>query len=198
VFGLDQDLGMDQAFGFRAPPVPLRRRLNRRAIALAVTACVGMLAIGSFSRWVIESERRSLDHAQTVQAASIVGTLSGDDASADGSPGEDPLAIDAPARADARSALQAARLAAAGRATFLESGPGHLRSEVDRLVFVDGPARGPGVVSVASTREAWGAAVSGPSGACYLLRFSPGDGVTYGAGRSCTGREALGARESSW
>jgi hypothetical protein len=190
---------MDQAFEFRAAPVPPWRRVNLRAIALAVAAFVVLSGVVSFSRWVIESERRSLERADGAgSASSIVGTISGEDTLTDVSQVADELAIDAAARADARSALLAARRAAKGRATFLDAGPGQLSSIVDRLVFVDGPAQGPGIVSVASRRASWGAAVSGPSGACYLVRFSPGDGATYGLGRSCTGEEALAAQGPSW
>jgi hypothetical protein len=198
VTGIDQDLGMDRAFDFRAAPVPPWRRLNPRAIALAVTACVVLSGVVSFSRWVIDSERRSIELAESAgSASSIVGTISGED-TLDVSQVADELAIDAEARADVRSALHAARRTAKGRATFLDAGPGQLSSIVDRLVFVDGPAQGPGVVSVASRRAAWGAAVTGASGACYLLRYSPDDGATFGLGRSCTGEEALTARETSW
>jgi hypothetical protein len=148
---------------------------------------------------VIDSERRSIELAESAgSASSIVGTFSGEDTLADASQVADELAIDAEARADVRSALHAARRTAKGRATFLDAGPGQLSSIVDRLVFVDGPAEGPGVVSVASRRAAWGAAVTGASGACYLLRYSPDDGATFGLGRSCTGEEALTARETSW
>ena len=58
----------------------------------------------------------------------------------------------------------------------------------------------PGVVSVASTSDVWGAAVVGPSGTCYLLRFVDGQGLTYGSavGGECTGDEALAARDPSW
>jgi hypothetical protein len=190
---------MDRAFDFRAAPVPLWRRLNPRAIALTVAACVVLSGVVSFSRWVIDSERRSLALAESAgSTSSIVGTISGEDTLDDVSQVADELAIDAEARADARSALQAARRAAKGRATFLEAGPAQLSSIVDRLVFVDGPAEGPGVVSVASRRSVWGAAVTGVSGACYLLRYSPDDGATYGLGRTCTGEEALTARGTSW
>ncbi|HWC70305.1 MAG TPA: hypothetical protein VG993_03995 [Actinomycetota bacterium] len=189
---------MDRAFDFRAAPVPPWRRLNRRAVALAVTAFVLLSGLALFSRWVVESERRSFHRGEAADAAPIVGTISGGGADADASPVADLPAIDAAARADARSALQAARHAARGRATFLDAGPGRLSSNIDHLVVVDGPALGPGVVSVASTRDAWGAAVFGSSGACYLLRFAPGSGVTYGVGADCTGEEALAARDPSW
>lgn len=192
---------MDQTFNFRAAPVPLHRRLSPRAVALAVAACLVLSGLVSFSRWVIDSERRSMDRVERVErTGSIVGTISGsDDALAGSGSPADRLTIDAAARADARTALNAARRAASGRATFLDAGPGHLALlAASRLIFVDGPSRAPGVVSVASTPYTWAAAVMGPSGTCYLVRFAPGDGVTYGTGLACTGDAALAARGVSW
>ncbi|MGZ8602510.1 MAG: hypothetical protein ACXWXN_08340 [Actinomycetota bacterium] len=191
---------MDQTFNFRAAPVPLRRRLNPRAIALAVTALVVLSGLVSFSRWVIDSERRSIDRAEQVDAVtSIVGTISGgDDVLAGSGSAAGRLAIDAPARSDARAALDAARRVASGRATLLDAGPGQLSSIAKTLVFVDGPSPVPGVVSVASTRETWAAAVMGPSGTCYWLRFSAGEGPSYGTGEACTGAAAFAARGGSW
>ncbi len=190
---------MDQTFNFRAAPVPLRRRLNPRAIALAVAAFVALSGVVSFTRLVIDSERRSIERAERADAVtSIVGTISGGDDPAASSSVAGTQAIDAPARSDAREALDAARRAAAGRASFLDAGPGQLSSIARALVFVDGPSPVPGVVSVASTRGAWAAAVMGPSGTCYWLRFSPGDGPSYGTGEPCTGDAALAARGDSW
>ena len=193
---------MDQTFNFRAAPVPLYRRLSPRAIALVVTACLVLSGLVSFSRWVIDSERRSMARAERADApGAIIGTLSGSDAAAAAAdPLADSLAIDAAARADARSALELARGRASGRATFLEAGPGQLGALSSALVFVDGAAAGPGVVSVASTAEMWGAAVTGASGTCYLLRFATGEGLTYGSGvgGECTGDAALAARAASW
>jgi hypothetical protein len=193
---------MDQTFDFRAAPVPLHRRLSRRAIALVVTACLLLSGLVSFSRWVIDSERRSIARAERADApGAIIGTLSGTDGATEGSElRADSFTIDAAARADARSVFQLARSSASGRATFLDAGPGQLGALGSSLIVVDGPAAAPGVVSVASTREAWGAAVMGPSGTCYLLRFATGDGLTYGSGVSgrCTGDEALAARDTSW
>lgn len=194
--------GMDQTFNFRAAPVPLHRRLSPRAIALVVTACLLLSGLASFSRWVIDSERRSMARAERADApGAIIGTLSGSDAAATASdPLADGFAIDAASRADARSAFELARKSASGRATFLDAGPGQLGGLTSALMFVDGPAAAPGVVSVASTAEMWGAAVTGPSGTCYLLRFATGEGLTYGSGvgGECTGDVALVARDASW
>lgn len=190
---------MDQTFNFRADPVPLRRRLRPRAIVLAVVAFVVLSGFVSFTRWIVESERRSIERAEAAEASgSIVGTISGTDATRAADVDDDRPAIDATARADARTALHAARRAAAGRSTLLDAGPGRLTPPASSLIFVDGPSRAPGVVSVAATRETWGAAVMGPSGTCYLVRFAHGEGVTYGTGGSCTGDAALRARDRTW
>lgn len=191
---------MDQTFDFRAAPVPLRRRLSPRVIALAVAALIVVSAFIWFSMLVVSSERRSMERAaQSEDVTAMVGTFSGADDVLDEpttAPGR--LAIDSTARADARTALVVARRAAAGSATFLDAGPGQLGANGAAMIFVDGPSQAPGVVSVASTRDTWGAAVMGPSGTCYLLRFAPSEGVTYGAGQVCTGAAALMVSDPSW
>lgn len=192
---------MDQTFNFRAAPLPLHRRLSPRAIALVAAACLLLAGLVSFSRWVIDSERRSVARAARADASgAIIGTLSGIDADAASDPLAGSFEMDAAARADARSAFELARSSASGRATFLDAGPGQLGALSSSLVFVDGPAAGPGVVSVASTAEMWGAGVTGPSGTCYLLRFATGEGLTYGSGveGECTGDAALAVRAAWW
>ena len=191
---------MDRAFSFRAEPLPFRRRLNPRAIAIAVAAFIVLFGLVSFSRWVTDSERRSLDGAAQAGATTrVVGTIAGrDDEPRGPNLVDDRLAIDATARSDARVALDAARRVAAGRSTFLDAGPGQLGATASALIFVDGPSRAPGVVSVASTRSAWGAAVMGPSGTCYMVRFSPSGDVRYGTGQICTGGAALAVDDPSW
>ena len=192
---------MDQTFNFRAAPVPLHRRLSPRAIALVVTASLLLSGLVSFSKWVIDSERRSMARAERADApGAIIGTMSGGGSAESAATGPESLVIDAAARADARSAFELARSRASGRATLLDAGPGQLGALSSSLVFVDGPAAGPGVVSVASTPQVWGAAVRGPSGTCYLLRFGTGEGLTYGSGTGgeCTGDAALGVQDASW
>ena len=191
---------MDQTFNFRAARVPLRRRLEPRTVASAVAAIVVLFGLVSFSLWVVGSERRSIERAvRSDDAPAMVGTIaSTDDGLDEALTLAGRLAIDATARADARTAMVAARRAAAGPATFLEAGPGQLGATGSALIFVDGSSQASGVVSVASTPDAWGAAVMGPSGTCYLLRFAPGDGVTYGTGQACTGAAALAADDPSW
>ena len=191
---------MDQTFNFRAAPVPLRRRANPRVIALAVAALIVVSALIWFSTLVVGSERRSMERAaRSEDSTAMVGTISGADHVLDETANvSGRLAIDSTARADARTALIAARRAAAGSATFLDAGPGQLGAIGSAMIFVDGPSQAPGVVSVASTRETWGAAVMGPSGTCYLLRFASGEGNTYGAGQVCTGAAALMVNDPGW
>ena len=107
------------------------------------------------------------------------------------------MAIDAAARSDALAALG---LPAGWRrgAPFLDAGPERLSEIVKRLIFVDGPSPAPGVVSVASTREAWAAAVMGSSGACYWLRYSAQTGPRTAPTEACTGHAALSAADPSW
>ncbi|MGH2539691.1 MAG: hypothetical protein ACRDGK_04155, partial [Actinomycetota bacterium] len=66
------------------------------------------------------------------------------------------------------------------------------------LVFVDGESPVPGVVSVSSTKRVWAAAVMGPSGTCYRVRFSLRAGPSYDTGRPCTGEAAFDAGGSTW
>jgi hypothetical protein len=169
-------------------------------MVFTLTACIVLSGLVSFSRWVVDSERRSIERAEHADGqATIIGTMSGsDDALDDAAPAAGRLAIDATARADARAALRMARVAATGRATLLAAGPGQLGSTSSALIFVDGASDAPGVVSVASNARTWGAAVMGPSGTCYLLRFSSGDGLAYGTGGTCTGAHALGVASPSW
>jgi hypothetical protein len=188
---------MDDTFSFSAPPVPLRRRTDPRAVKLALLGVVMMTALVSFSRWVIDSETRSEAKAAafTVDEESIHllhGTESAE------APDQSTLpSIDVPARADARSALVAAREAARGRATLADAGPGEL-TLIDRsLIFTDGPSPVPGIVSVAIDGHSWAAAVMGTSGTCYWLRLSPSR-AAYGTGSLCTGTAALAADGIHW
>lgn len=192
---------MDQTFNFRAAPVPLRRRANPRVIVFTVAALMVVSTLIWFSMLVVGSERRSMERAARAEdSTAMVGTISGaDDVFDETIPGVGRLAIDSTARADARTALVVARRAASGSANFLDAGPGQLGANgAAAMIFVDGPSQSPGVVSVASTRDTWGAAVMGPSGTCYLLRFAPGESVTYGVGQVCTGAAALMVSDPSW
>ena len=105
--------------------------------------------------------------------------------------------VDAPARADARTALATAREAARGRSTFADAGPGQLSALERSLIFTDGPSPAPGIVSVAASGGRWAGAVMGTSGTCYWVRLGH-TGTTFGSGELCTGFAALSADDAAW
>lgn len=188
---------MDDTFSFSAPAVPLRRRTDPRAVKLALVGLVLLLGLATFSRWVIESERRSEAKAASTSVDDrAVGLIIGTEPTAGVAEPPSPV-IDAPARADARTALAAARETAQGRATIADAGPGQLSGIERSLIFTDGPSPAPGIVSVAISGRTWAAAVMGASGSCYWVRLGP-HGTAYGSGSPCTGTAALAATGSRW
>jgi hypothetical protein len=54
----------------------------------------------------------------------------------------------------------------------------------------------PGIVSVAADRDAWAAAVLGPSGTCYWIRTDANGLVATGTSSECTGLAALARDEA--
>ena len=187
---------MDDTFSFRAAPLPLRRRIEPRMIKVAVAAIIVVFSVVAFARWVVQSERQSEAAAAGLsEDEALVGRLQGSDA-AEGA-GQELRVTDAPARADARTAMAAARDATRGRATFAEAGPGELSTLVRSLVFTDGPSTAPGIVSVATSGDRWAGAVLGASGTCYWITLTPG-GPSFDSGRSCTGVAALSADDRTW
>ena len=186
---------MDETFSFRAPPLPLRRRVDPRVVKTVVVALVLLTALTVFSRWVIDSERRSEARAaEGVTDEPMIGMMQG-------APVEDAIVqvdtVDAPARADARSALDAAREAMHGKGSITDAGPGQLSAIERSLVFTDGPSPAPGIVSVATAGERWAAAVMGDSGTCYWVALGS-HGAEFGSGDLCTGIAALSSRDSGW
>jgi hypothetical protein len=53
-------------------------------------------------------------------------------------------------------------------------------------------------ISVYADETTWAAAVSARPGACFYLKLEAGQDPRYGAGTTCTGREALNARDDRW
>lgn len=53
-------------------------------------------------------------------------------------------------------------------------------------------------LSVYADESTWAAAVSARPGACFYLKLEVGQDPRYGAGTTCTGREALDARDDRW
>jgi hypothetical protein len=180
------DGDVDDAFSFRAT-VPLRRRLDARVVRAAVAATVVLIAVATFARWVIASERRSLERAVGSAVAARVATVP----PANATPLPDPRATAADAREALALALDAARAAFALDGTFLAADPARLADLQPGYHFVDGPSTTPSVVSVASTDAAWGGAVLAPGGTCLWARTTADGRVTGAEGAECTGAAAL-------
>ena len=186
---------MDDGFSFRAAPVPLHRRVDLRVIKSVVAGVVVLVATTAFARWVIDSEHRSEAGAEAhLTSEPVVGMLHGTIV-------EDPAdalpVLDAPARADAVTALKTARRAMHGKRTIQDAGPGQLSGIEASLVFTDGPSPAAGIVSVTTAGQRWAGAVMGASGTCYWVALTPA-GSTFGSGELCTGLAALSAREVRW
>jgi hypothetical protein len=194
--GADTEPGMDETFSFRAPPLPLRRRIDLRVVRRVVVASVILTSIVVFSRWVIDSERRSEARAaQRTTDEAMIGMMQG--APVETTDVEAQVTIDAPARADARTALETAREAMHGKGSIMDAGPGQLSAIERSLTFTDGPSQAPGIVSVAIAGERWAAAVQGDSGTCYWVALGP-RGAEFGSGDLCTGIAALSANDPGW
>ena len=178
---------MDDAFAFRST-MPLRRRIDPRIVRAAVAGAIVLLGIVLFARWVIASERESFARIHGRAQPGAVGVRR-----IPGAVVPDPAAADADARESLRLALAAARIASPPGEGFLDAGPGELAALRPGYTFVDGPSTIPRVVSVASTGEAWAAAVRGPSGTCDWIRVGVGEPATTGTTRTCTGAAALRA-----
>jgi hypothetical protein len=53
-------------------------------------------------------------------------------------------------------------------------------------------------ISVYADETTWAAAVSARPGACFYLKLEAGQAPRFGVGTTCTGREALNARDDRW
>jgi hypothetical protein len=190
---------MDDTFAFRSTGRPLRRRVDPVALKAALAAFVVVLAVGLFARWVIASERASeLDKPASEPVG--VQVLQGVETVAAQSPAG-PLREDVVAQRVAERALRAAQKAFAKGGSFADAGPGQLTQRVRDVTFTDGPSQAPSIVSIATTGDAWAAAVLSDVGTCWQVRVSAGGKVTYGRAQGaegCTGSGALGADERPW
>jgi hypothetical protein len=174
---------MDEAFAFRST-TPLRRRIDPRIVRAAAIGVVVVLGIVLFARWVIASERKSLErsHRQVLPGSIEVRQIPG---------AAGPAVTDADARASLRLATAAVRIAVSPGESFLEAGPGPLTALQPGYTFVDGPSTIPRVVSVAATERTWAAAVRAPSGTCYWIRIGADGPPVAGTTGTCTGAAAL-------
>ena len=181
---------MDEAFSYRT--TEKQRRLDPRAVKLAVVIGFLALALATFALWVSGSEHASF--ARLRAEGSGTAQVAPDPSPATMANAPD----DAQTQEAALAALRVAQQLVASGANFSDAGPARLSAPNSRLTFVHGPSTEPEVVSVAATTSAWAAAVLSPSGTCYLIRLGDGGRVTYGTGLDCTGAAALGAADPSW
>jgi len=188
---------MDDTFAFRSTGRPLRRRVDPVALKAAIAAFVVVLAVGLFARWVIASERASQVHKPVAERVGVQ-VLQGVETVAAQSPAG-PLREDVVAQKVADRTLRAAQKAFAKGGSFADAGPGQLNQLVPGITFTDGPSQAPSIVSVASTGDAWAAAVMSDAGTCWQLRVNAGGRVAYGIGaEACTGATALAVSDLSW
>lgn len=190
---------MSDTFAFRRVPVPLRRRMNPRAVKVVVAVLVVGVAVSWFGRWVSASERASFQQISPPATSNFVDTLSGvPEVVAAGNT----IAVapdDRLARSAASDALAAARGIAHGKVSFVEAGPAQLSKVLPAVTFADGPSAAPQIVSVAATGDAWAAAVMSTSGRCFYIRMNVDGRVDYGSSvTDCTGTAALGALDAAW
>ena len=106
--------------------------------------------------------------------------------------------------ARAESELRHARSLAEGRfadsGTFSQADADSLGRIDDSLTYVGGDVEsdGAGTVSVYATATVWAAAVQARPRACFFIKLSAGQPVSYGAGETCTGEAALSANQDGW
>ena len=181
---------MDGTFSYKT--TERQRRLDPRALKLAVAAGLLVFVVGSFARWVIDSERASFAKVHAAEQAAAASSPLPE------SPPVDAVTADAVTADSAERALTAARVAIGANGNLADASPEQLTQIDPGLTYVVGPSAQPQVVSVASTRKAWAAAVMSSSGTCFYLRLAAGDSVTYGTGLDCTGTAALAASGPSW
>jgi hypothetical protein len=189
---------MDDTFAFRSTG-PLRRRVDPVALKAAFAAFVVVLAVGLFARWVIASERAS--ELRTPEVVDVgVQTLDGLEPVAAITP-SGPLPVDRATHRIATQTLAAARKLFGHGGTFADAGPAQLSGVFPGLTFTDGPSQTSSIVSVASTDDAWAAAVLSESGTCWLVRADAKGSASYGrsdGADACTGAAALEAHDPAW
>lgn len=108
------------------------------------------------------------------------------------------------AQHDLRVAEQAARSVVSRAGSYEQAGAARLDDAGldDGALSVVGPdeaSAGLGEVSVYADATTWAAAVSVRPNGCFYLKLVVGlDDPLYGSGTDCTGRAALGSRDSRW
>jgi hypothetical protein len=202
---------MSDTFTFVAPAIP-RRRLDPFAARLIALGLVLTVLVAGFATFVVRAERAAdarraaieaqeaaREQAEAQQlAAQAQAAYDQHQTSATSVPGGVARLLDQQARDDADRALALATTAPGPDPDLSAAGLTDLSGGDEALLFVDGPSTAPTIVSVAQTAGAWGAAVMGPSGACYWVSRTTDGVIRYDRGTSCTGQAALAAARPAW
>ena len=210
VDGVGHELAhVSDTFTFIAPVMP-RRRADPFAVKLATFGVVLLLLISAFTTFVVAQERSAdarhaalearaaaAEQANADRLASTPGAADTDPVAAGPVPGGVAKLLDGQARDAAERALALAR-GALGRGDLGAAGVAQLADADPTLLFFDGASTAPTIVSVALGGDSWGAAVMGPSGACYGVSLDTHGVVRYDRSRPCTGRAALAAARAAW
>lgn len=195
---------MSDTFAFRSLPVPMRRRVNMRVIKTVIVVSMVVAAVGAFSRWIMRSEQASFVAAAHHAAAPALGV---DQRPAPTTPdlglpasGVVPISTaDVQVQTIVRTTLGRAEHLLRSLGSPSDAGPGRLARGSRGIIYTDGPSIGPTIVSVATTRTAWGAAVMSATGRCFAVRLDVHGLTTYGTpASSCTGTNALHVAGTSW
>jgi hypothetical protein len=190
---------MSDTFAFRSAPIPLRRRINRRAVKAVLLTAVLLLAAGRFADWVIQSERASFAEASSQETSIDVGVNQGGLVTTAAPSTTAFTREDRLAQRGLRAAAAAARSFAHGRGGLALAGPAQLARRIHGLTFTDGPSPMPKIVSVTATAAGWGAAARSVGGRCFWILLEPHGATAFGSATGpCTGRAALAARDAAW
>jgi hypothetical protein len=190
---------VSDTFAFRSVPVPLHRRISLRTVKTVLIGLVVVLAVGSFGRWTIDSERASFARAagRSHTFAPLV-QISYADTPVSGSTGGDGISqADSAAQDVLRRTMTRARVEAGHPLDLQDAGPGRL--SLTGVVLTDGPSLSPQIVSVAATRDGWAAAAMSDSGLCFGVRLDGNGALRFGTlPTACTGTDALSVSSFTW
>ena len=179
---------MNDTFSFHAPAEVFRRRLDARWVRIGIVGLLVVVAMSSFARWVVASERT----ADLRREAALTALRRPASSSAPAPVEDDDLA-----KAAATTALTIARGVFAETGSFSDASTAVLAAEQPDLIFVDGPSAAPAIVSVDARPDAWSAAVMGDAG-CVWVAVTADGLIRYGDGTECTGTAAAAADRATW
>jgi hypothetical protein len=199
--------GMDEAFRLIATQIPRTRRFSPFVIRTAAVLSIIVTLVVTFGMFVNGQQhaadaRRATMAAQQAEDRAAAARAAAEAAAASPSaivPSEGVVngMLNTSARDAANTALGTAMQVA--KTTSLDRVvPTALSAVNHELLFIDGPSKGPSIVSVFAGATAWAAAVRGSGDTCYWVALAAGGQARYGVGSPCTGIAALAADQPGW